>query len=168
LCGRGPCVSKCREPTTPKRDVKGPRTILLVAAAQTTLTAFSDEIHYLFPAKFIADRTAEEGAGEAFQHSSGCLKARFSLRRRPIGTREPGFAEAWYNLSDLLDDQGHTDKAVACLQRALDVNPNHANMALLLKRLEKHKEAAGYWRRYLALDDSGRLLRGNSQIISDR
>src|SRR5713101_3980221 len=45
LCGRGPCVSKCREPTTPKRDVKGPRTILLVPAAQTTLTAFSDEIH---------------------------------------------------------------------------------------------------------------------------
>jgi hypothetical protein len=34
-----------REPTTPKRDVKEPRTILLVAAAQTTLTAFSDEIH---------------------------------------------------------------------------------------------------------------------------
>src|SRR5215831_15804115 len=44
LCARGPCVSKCREPTTPKRDVTGPRTILLVAAAQITLTAFSDEI----------------------------------------------------------------------------------------------------------------------------
>jgi hypothetical protein len=34
-----------REPTTPKRDVKGLRTILLVAAVQTALTAFSDEIH---------------------------------------------------------------------------------------------------------------------------
>jgi hypothetical protein len=33
-----------REPTTPKRDVKGLRTILLVAAVQTALTAFSDEI----------------------------------------------------------------------------------------------------------------------------
>src|SRR5713226_10068293 len=39
LCGRGPCVSKCREPTTPKRDVKGPRTILLVAAALTALAS---------------------------------------------------------------------------------------------------------------------------------
>ena len=44
LCARGPCVSKCREPTKPKRDVKGPRTILLVAAAQNNFNAFSDEI----------------------------------------------------------------------------------------------------------------------------
>ena len=36
---------KCRQPTTPKRDVKRARTILPVAAAQTALTAFSDEIH---------------------------------------------------------------------------------------------------------------------------
>jgi hypothetical protein len=60
---------KCREPTTPKRDVKGPRTILLVAAARTTLTAFSDESNNFnsfqrrntrFPANFIADRAAED------------------------------------------------------------------------------------------------------------
>src|SRR6266550_8086677 len=81
LCGRGPCVSKCREPTTPKRDVKAPRTILLVAAGQAILTAFSDEIQR-FPANFIADRAAEDGGGEAFQHSSGfLLEARSSLRR---------------------------------------------------------------------------------------
>lgn len=65
LCGRGPCVSKCREPTTPKRDVKGPRTILLVAAAQTTLTAFQRR-NTRFPANFIADRAEEDDGGEAF------------------------------------------------------------------------------------------------------
>jgi uncharacterized membrane protein YhiD involved in acid resistance len=36
-----------REPNNAKRDVKGLRTILLVAAAQTALTAISDEIHDL-------------------------------------------------------------------------------------------------------------------------
>src|SRR5262245_6159592 len=36
LCAHGPCVSNCRKPTPPKRDVKAP----LVTAAQTTLTAF--------------------------------------------------------------------------------------------------------------------------------
>src|SRR5260370_27302435 len=55
LCGRGPCVSKCREPTTPKRDVKGPRTILLVAAPQTTLTPFQLP-NTLFPPNFSPDR----------------------------------------------------------------------------------------------------------------
>jgi hypothetical protein len=38
--------------------VKGPRTILLVAAAQTTLTAFQRR-NTRFPANFIADRAAE-------------------------------------------------------------------------------------------------------------
>jgi hypothetical protein len=47
---------------------------LLVAAGQAILTAFSDEIQR-FPANFIADRAAEDGEGETFQHSSGCLKA---------------------------------------------------------------------------------------------
>jgi hypothetical protein len=60
--------------------VKAPRTILLVAAGQAILTAFSDEIQR-FPANFIADRAAEDGGGEAFQHSSGCLKTRSSPRR---------------------------------------------------------------------------------------
>src|SRR5215471_4115785 len=67
LCGRGPCVSKCREPTTPKRDVKGSRTILLVTAAQTTLIAFQRR-NTRFPTNFIADRAAEDGGGEEFQH----------------------------------------------------------------------------------------------------
>src|ERR1700730_7820902 len=71
LWGRGPCVSKSREPTTPKRDVKGPRTILLVAAAQTTLTAFQRR-NTRFPANFIADRAEEDDGGRGFQHSSGC------------------------------------------------------------------------------------------------
>jgi len=71
--------------------VKAPRTILLVAAGQAILTAFSDEIQR-FPANFIADRAAEDGGGEAFQHSSGGLKARSSplsahVRRRRIEKR---------------------------------------------------------------------------------
>jgi tetratricopeptide (TPR) repeat protein len=66
------------------------------------------------------------------------------------------FAEAWYNLADMLDDQGQPDKAMDCLERALDADPDYAdalfNLGLLHQRCDRLAEAAGYWRRYLALD----------------
>jgi len=66
------------------------------------------------------------------------------------------FAEAWYNLSDLLDGQGKSEAAIDCLRRALHAAPDYAdamfNLALLLQRNNKHAEAAEYWRRYLASD----------------
>ena len=67
---------------------------------------------------------------------------------------DPMFAEAWYNLSDLLDGQGRSEAALDCLRRALQVAPVYAmfNLALLLQRNSKHAEAAEYWRRYLAND----------------
>ena len=71
---------------------------------------------------------------------------------------DPAFAEAWYNLADLLDDRGEPDKAIACLARALDGDPNYAdalfNLGLLHQRIERHDEAAVFWRRYLALDQA--------------
>jgi tetratricopeptide (TPR) repeat protein len=69
---------------------------------------------------------------------------------------DSAFAEAWYNLADMLDDQGQPDKAMDCLARALDADPNYAdalfNLGLLHQRCDRLTEAAGYWRRYLALD----------------
>jgi tetratricopeptide (TPR) repeat protein len=69
---------------------------------------------------------------------------------------DPMFAEAWYNLSDLLDEQGRSEAAINCLRSALRAAPDYAdamfNLALLLQRNNKHAEAAGYWRRYLAND----------------
>jgi len=48
------------------------------------------------------------------------------------------FAEAWYNLSDLLDEQGRSQAAVDCLRHALEAAPDYAdamfNLALLLQR----------------------------------
>lgn len=71
---------------------------------------------------------------------------------------DPDYASAWYNLADLMDDQRRTVEAINCLKRALAANPNYAdaifNMGLFLQRIERHDEAAAYWRRYLALDDS--------------
>jgi tetratricopeptide (TPR) repeat protein len=67
------------------------------------------------------------------------------------------FAEAWYNLADILDDRGKPDQAIAALERAVDADPDYAdaifNLGLLHQRSEDHAEAAGYWRRYLALDN---------------
>ena len=66
------------------------------------------------------------------------------------------FAEAWYNLADLLDDQGRSGDAVECLRKALVVAPDYIdamfNLALLLQRQGVYGEAAEYWRRYLVSD----------------
>jgi tetratricopeptide (TPR) repeat protein len=67
---------------------------------------------------------------------------------------DPTFVEAWYNLSDLLDEQGRSEAAIECLRTALRVAPDYAdatfNLALLLQRKNGYAEAADYWRRYLA------------------
>ena len=69
---------------------------------------------------------------------------------------DPTFAEAWYNLSDLLDQQGRSEAAIDCLRTALRIAPDYAdaifNLALLLQRKNEYAEAADYWRRYLAND----------------
>ena len=69
---------------------------------------------------------------------------------------DPTFAAAWYNLGDMLDDQGRTDVSVECLRKALQAAPDYAdamfNLALLLQRKNQYREAAEYWRRYLARD----------------
>ena len=66
-----------------------------------------------------------------------------------IATRvDPEYAQAWYNLGDLLDDQGRPDAAIECLRKALRVAPDYAdamfNLALLLQRKNQYTEAAEY------------------------
>jgi len=69
---------------------------------------------------------------------------------------DPAFAEAWYNLGDLVDDQGRSEAAIESLRKAVQVAPDHSdaifNSALLLQRKNQCAEAADYWRRYLAID----------------
>src|SRR5260370_42101410 len=71
-------------------------------------------------------------------------------------TEDPTFAEAWYNLSDRLDEQGRSQAAVDCLRGALEPAPEYVDamfdLALLLQRNNKYAEAAEYWRRYLGND----------------
>ena len=89
-----------------------------------------------------------------FRTTGRKIEAEAALR---AATRaDPTFAEAWYNLSDLLDEQGRSEAAIDCLRRALQTAPDYAdamfNLALLLQRGSRHKEAAEYWRQYLAHD----------------
>ena len=69
---------------------------------------------------------------------------------------DPTFADAWYNLGDLLDKQGRVEAAIECLRTVLRITPDHAdasfNLALLLQRTNQYAEATDYWRRYLASD----------------
>ena len=74
-----------------------------------------------------------------------------------VGTRaDPTFADARYNLSDLLDEQGRVEAAIECLRTSLRAAPYYAdamfNLALPLQRKNQYAEAADYWRRYLASD----------------
>jgi tetratricopeptide (TPR) repeat protein len=66
------------------------------------------------------------------------------------------FAEAWFNLGDLLDERGRSEAAIEYLRQALRVAPNYAdaafNLALLLQRKNQYAEAADYWRQYLSSD----------------
>jgi tetratricopeptide (TPR) repeat protein len=89
-----------------------------------------------------------------FRATGRKIEAEAALR---AATRaDPTFAEAWYNLSDLLDEQGRSEAAIDCLRRALQAAPDYAdamfNLALLLQRGSRHKEAAECWRQYLASD----------------
>jgi tetratricopeptide (TPR) repeat protein len=43
------------------------------------------------------------------------------------------FADAWYNLSDLLDDQGRVETAIECLRTALRVAPDYADAVSILR-----------------------------------
>ena len=68
--------------------------------------------------------------------SNRIVEAEAALR---AATRaNPAFAEAWYNLADLLDDQGRSDAAVECLRKAIVGAPDYIDamfkLALLLQR----------------------------------
>ena len=102
------------------------------------------------------DPAAPFNLGNVLRSSGRSLEAETAYRAAVKADHE--FALAWYNLGDVLDDQRRTKDAVDCLQRALDADPKYAdamfNMALFLQRLERHAEAALWWRRYLEVDVS--------------
>jgi len=68
---------------------------------------------------------------------------------------DPTFAEAWYNLADVLED-ADPGRAIGALRRAVGVRPSFAdalfNLASLLDSTGDTDGAEPYWRRYLALD----------------
>ena len=101
-----------------------------------------------------ADPTAPFNLGNILRASGRNLEAETAYRAAVRA--DPDFASAWYNLADVLDDQRRTQDAVDCLKRALAADPKYAdamfNLGLFLQRLEKHVEAASWWRRYLELD----------------
>ena len=75
--------------------MKGARTILLVAAAQT---AFSD--HTRFPANFIADQaTADQAAGSAAMHYNFC---RIHKTLRVTQAMAAGVTERLWEIGDMV------------------------------------------------------------------
>src|SRR5262249_1768344 len=86
---------------------------------------------------------------QSWEHAANGSKIEAEAALRAATCADPTFAEAWYNLSDLLDEQGRSEAAIDCLRRALQAAPDYAdamfNLALLLQRGSRHKEAADCW-----------------------
>jgi len=103
-----------------------------------------------------ADPAAPFNLGNVLRAMGRSLEAETAYRAAVKA--DPRFAQAWYNLADLLDFQHRAKEAIACLDRALEADPGYAdamfNMALLLQRIERHADAAEWWRRYLSVDAS--------------
>jgi Tfp pilus assembly protein PilF len=74
--------------------------------------------------------------------------------------RDPGFAEAWYNLAMAAEDDQHTDLAVAEYRRAVQAWPEysdaHFNLALLLTKVGRYEEALAVWETLLKLEPSSK------------
>jgi tetratricopeptide (TPR) repeat protein len=74
--------------------------------------------------------------------------------------RDPGFAEAWYNLAMAAEDEKQTDLAIAEYRRAVQAQPDYAdahfNLALLLTHLDRCAEALAAWERFLELEPSSK------------
>jgi tetratricopeptide (TPR) repeat protein len=74
--------------------------------------------------------------------------------------RDPGFAEAWYNLAMAAEDDDHADLAVAQYRRAVQARPDyvdaHFNLALMLTKLDRYGDALAVWERVLELAPSSK------------
>jgi tetratricopeptide (TPR) repeat protein len=70
----------------------------------------------------------------------------------------PRSAGAWNNLGNALRDQGKLDEAVACYQKAIDLDPKHVlahmNLGSALRFQKKLDEAVAYYKKAIALDPS--------------
>ena len=92
--------------------------------------------------------------------SARTVEAEAALR---TATRaNPAFAEAWYNLADLLDHQGRAEAGIECLRKAIVVTPGYIdamfNLALLLQRKGAFAEATDYWRQLLEVSIRDALI----------
>jgi tetratricopeptide (TPR) repeat protein len=56
---------------------------------------------------------------------------------------DPTFAEAWYNLSDLLDEQGRSEAAIECLRNALRAAPAYIDAMFNLVPVGKRNTSRG-------------------------
>jgi tetratricopeptide (TPR) repeat protein len=104
---------------------------------------------------FLGSATDTRSGRYVFPDFVGCVRETEAALRATTRV-DPTFADAWYDLSDLLDEQGRVEAAIECLCTTLRVAPDYAdamfNLALLLQRTNQYAEAADYWRRYLASD----------------
>ena len=72
---------------------------------------------------------------------------------------DPGYALAFFDLGNVLDDLKRMDDAIAAYRRAIELQPGYAdahyNLALTLERHGRRRTALPHWTAYLQLDGTG-------------
>ena len=106
--------------------------------------------------KEIAPIVGGGGGGRPTMARAGGKAVEAEALFRDAVKADSSFAPAWYNLADMLDDQGRTTEAITALESAVKADPFYAdaifNLALFLQKLDRLAEAAQRWKRYLELD----------------
>jgi tetratricopeptide (TPR) repeat protein len=70
----------------------------------------------------------------------------------------PGYALAWFNLGNALDEMQCRHMATEAYERALKIDPKygdaHYNLGLLWNRSGEHRKALKHWKAYLKIDQT--------------
>jgi len=92
--------------------------------------------------------------------AASCLAMQGSLGQaeqelRAVTQRHPGYALAWYNLGNVLQEQARHEESLEYFRRAIELDPTladaHNNLGRALHRLERFEAAEQAYRRCLAL-----------------
>jgi tetratricopeptide (TPR) repeat protein len=92
------------------------------AAEQTGDIAEAERLYRLMKSD-PTDASAPFNLGNMLRAVARTIEAEAAFRAATCAN--PAFAEAWYTLADLLDDQGRSEVAVDCLRKALLVAPDY-------------------------------------------
>jgi tetratricopeptide (TPR) repeat protein len=129
-------------------------------------------------AAFLRAAALDPGTPQFGVAAASCLAMQGSLEQagrelRAATQRHPGYALAWYNLGNVLQEQERHEESLEYFSRAIQLDPAlpdaHNNLGRALHRLERFEAAEQAYRRCLALRPDYALGNFNlASVLMDR